>query len=121
VPAGSSAVRERTMSRVGLRRRIVAAAALALTLVAIIGCNSVRWIGRTFPSFLVMQNRVVASVTFGDWLAIDPSRLFQNEVVAVDSVTVRSSEAVYDLVQSRPPGTTFTYTLRTPGGTSHDE
>jgi signal transduction histidine kinase len=109
------------MTRLGLRRRVVAAAALGLTLVAIIGCNSVRRIGRTFPSFLVMQNRVVASVTLGDWLAIDPSRLFQNEVVAVDGVAVRSSEAVYDLVQRRPPGTTFTYTLRTPAGESHDE
>ncbi len=109
------------MTHAALRRGIAVAAVLFSILVAIIGWNSAQWIGRAFPGFLVMQNRVVASVTLGDWLAIDPSRVFQNEIVAVDGVAVRSSEGVYELVGRRPPGTAFTYTLRTPAGASHAE
>lgn len=98
------------------RPGVVAIAAVAIAIAAVITCNCVHWIGRTFPSFLVMENRVVASVTLGDWLTIDASRLFQHEIVAVDDAAVTSSAAVYDAVARRPAGAPVAYTLRAPDG-----
>lgn len=106
----------------GLRRRpgLAAIAAAAAVLFVVVACNSLGWIGRTVPSFFVMRNRVVASVTLGGWLD-DASRFFQNEVVAVGGVPVASSAAIYEAVQRRPPGTQIAYTLRTPAGEVHVE
>lgn len=98
------------------RPAVVAIAAVTLAIAAIIASNCAHWIGRTFPSFLVMENRVVASVTLGDWLTVDASRLFQHEIVAVDDVVVTSSTAVYEAVARRPAGAPVAYTLRAPDG-----
>ncbi len=103
------------------RPEVIAIAALTIALAAVIGANCVHWIGRTFPSFLVMENRVVASVTLGDWLTVDASRLFQHEIVAVDGAAVTSSAAIYDAVARRPAGTATAYTLRAPDGRLHTE
>lgn len=108
-------------SRPRPRPAVVAIAAVTLAVAAVIACNCVHWIGRTFPSFLVMENRVVASVTLGDWLTVDASRLFQHEIVAVDDVAVTSSTAVYDAVARRPAGAPIAYTLRAPDGGLHTE
>lgn len=103
-------------SRPRPRPAVVAIAAVTIAVAAVIAGNCVHWIGRTFPSFLVMENRVVASVTLGDWLTIDASRLFQHEIVAVDDVAVDSSRAVYEAVARRPAGAPIAYTLRAPDG-----
>lgn len=101
-------------------RRLATGIAIAgIALTAIVAVNDFRWIGRSFPSFLIMQNRVVASAALRGWLAIDASGLFQHEVVAVDGLPVASSTAIYDYVAQRPAETGIEYTLRAPhGGTS---
>jgi len=99
-----------------IRPAVAAMAIATAVLLGVVAANSVGWIGRTFPGFLVMRNRVVASVTLRDWLPIDAAVVFQHQVVAVGGMPTSTSDAVYGYVQRQPPGTALRYTLRTPEG-----
>lgn len=106
------------MSRARLAPR-AAALALAVFFALLLGTvtvNSTRWVGRTFPGFFLVVNRVVPSVALPEWDG-RPSRLFQHQVLAVDGVAVESAAAAYAEVQRRPPGTLVTYRLRAPDAT----
>jgi len=72
---------------------------------------SLRWVGRTFPGFVLIDNRVVASIGLPNWSGSRVDGLRQAEVVAVDGAPVERAEAVYREVGSRPVGTVFRYTL----------
>jgi signal transduction histidine kinase len=87
-------------------------------LVLVVGANSTAWIGRTFPGFLLMANRVVPSIALPDWEAAHTERLFQHQVIAVDGAPVASAAEVYARVAARPPGTVHDYLLRAPDGTT---
>jgi len=65
-----------------LKKLCLAAAVVVTPIFLIVVSNSLAWIGKSFPGFLVMGNRVVASVALPDWP--DPSTIFQHEVIAVD-------------------------------------
>jgi signal transduction histidine kinase len=98
-------------------RRAAAALALASALLLFtVVDNSTAWIGRTFPGFLVMGNRVVASIALPGWLTVDTSQVFQHQVVAVDGLDTPSAAAVYEYVHRLRPGTPVRYTMRTPEG-----
>jgi hypothetical protein len=99
-----------------MRVGVTASAVVTAALLVVAAINSTRWIGSTVPGFFLMANRVVASIALPDWLEVDPSRLFQHQVLAVDDVPVSTAAAVYTHVGSRPPGTPIRYTLRAPGG-----
>lgn len=77
--------------------------------------TSVRWIGAPFPGFFVMANRVIPSISLPHWTIADHSRLYQHAVVAVNGRSVETSAALYAIVQSTPPGASFTYTLEKDG------
>jgi signal transduction histidine kinase len=104
------------------QRPRAARAAAALTgllgaaLLATVVHNGRAWVGRTFPGFFLMSNRVIASVSLPDWFDLDAAQLFQHEVVAVDGRAVASSEEVYDYVGGLAPGTPVRYLLRSYGG-----
>lgn len=72
--------------------------------------QSARWIGRTFPGFLLMENAVIASVSGHDWPP-DKADLFHAEVRAVDGIPVTTSGEVYDRIAAAPPGTDFRHAL----------
>jgi signal transduction histidine kinase len=84
-----------------------AAIALALTVFV----HSLGWVDRTFPGFLLMDNRVVPSVGLDHWTGIHGGPIYQREVVAVDDVPVSSADTVYERVAHAQPGTSFRYEL----------
>ena len=51
--------------------------------------TSSRWVGRVFPGFLLLDNRVVASIGLAHWSGTSVPDLYQSEVVAVDGAARR--------------------------------
>jgi len=94
---------------------VIAAALLAALLVAV-AASSVGWIGRTFPGFLVMANRVVPSIAMPTWADGGAADLFQHQVLAVEGIAMTSAEEVYAAAVAAGPGRSLAYTLRSPGG-----
>ncbi len=94
---------------------VIALAVLSALVIGITVTNSTDWVDRKFPGFLVMENRVVPSVSLSHWDETTAG-LFQHQVVAVDGRAVHDSAEIYALVDQRPTGTDTEYTLRTPSG-----
>jgi signal transduction histidine kinase len=96
--------------------RAVRAAALAIALVAVAlatrtTITSTAWVGRTFPGFVLLDNRVVASIGLATWSGTRVPGLYQSQVVAVNGQRVRSATQVYRLVAALPPGTPVGYAI----------
>ena len=104
------------MSATLVRRVIFAIAVGAGVLLFIVAQNSTTWIGRTFPGFFVMANRVVPSIALAEWAGGGPSRIFQHAVVEVDDRPVDDSAAVYAYAESHPVGTSIRYSVRARDG-----
>ncbi len=90
---------------------LIAAALVALAIAVLVSFESAGWVGRTFPGFLVLENRVIASAGLTSWPDATAS-VFQQEVVAVDGVRVKSGRDVARLVAAAPVGALHRYTLR---------
>jgi signal transduction histidine kinase len=100
--------------------RAVRLGAVAIGLAAIVlatttTITSLQWIGRVFPGFMLLDNRVIASVGLADWTGTAVPDLFQSEVLAVDGEPVLSTDAVYAHVETLPPGTEVRYRLERGG------
>jgi len=92
------------------------ATALALVVLAVGVAESVSWLGRPFPGFLVLRNRVVASAGLPHWPAVARGEIYQKEVVAMDGAAVESAVAIRDRVLALPPGTPVRYRFRGSSG-----
>ena len=92
-----------------VRPLLLLAVALPITVYAV--ATSVSWVGRPFPGFFLMDNRVVPTVSGLSWPA-DKAALFHSQVVAVDGIAVQSGDEVYRYAAERPAGTPVTYVLR---------
>lgn len=79
----------------------------ALAAMAIAG--AVRWHGETFPGFLLLGNRVVASAGLAHWPATQRGDLFQLELVAMDGKPVADAGSVLASVRRLRPGTPVSY------------
>lgn len=104
------------MSALAARRAWYAGAVLCALLVAVVAANSTQWIGRTFPGFFVMANRVVPSIALPGWEEARSETIFQHQVVMLDGRPVTSADDVYAAVAAAPPGTLHHYVVRAPGG-----
>ena len=91
------------------------AGAGAACIIGAISQNSTAWLGRSFPGFLVMENRVVPSIALPSWQT-NGAALFQHQVVAIDGTAVTSSREIYAAVAGLPQGRAVAYTLRAPDG-----
>jgi len=94
---------------------LYAAAALGATIVVFV--NSLGWIGRPFPGFFVMDNRVVPSIGLAHWTGIIAGKkhdetIYQHQVLILDDREVVTAEEIYEHVAAEPPGTTFRYVFR---------
>jgi len=69
-------------------------------------------VGHAFAGFLVLENRVVASVGLSLWPAVADGEIYQREVVALDGRRVTSAEEITAATRALPIGTPVTYTLR---------
>src|SRR3989442_8143015 len=77
--------------------------------------TSTAWIGTVFPGFMLLDNRVIASVSLANWAGAVVPDLSGSEVVAVGGIPIRSSAQVYALLAAVPPGTPLAYRLRKQG------
>jgi signal transduction histidine kinase len=101
-------------------RRATRLGAIAMVVVALLLAGrttrtSLDWIGRPFPGFMVLDNRVVASIGLANWSGAGVWNLYQSEVAAVDGRPVASVADLQAEVASRPIGTPVTYRLRRAG------
>ncbi len=94
---------------------------LALAAIALTGActmSSLRWVGRTFPGFFVMANRVVPSISLPGWSAQDHRDIYQREVVAVNGCKVAGAAEIYSAVANLPTGSKITYNFAKNGVSS---
>jgi signal transduction histidine kinase len=77
--------------------------------------SSVQWVGRVFPGFVLLDNRVIASVGLGHWSGSQVPDLYQSEVLAVDGTPITSSADAYARVEAHAPGSPVRYQLRRAG------
>ncbi len=73
------------------------------------------WVGKPFPGFLLLGNRVVASASLPAWPATRGGEIFQHEVVSIDGVPLGSAEQLLGTIRSEPAGTPFRYRFRSGG------
>ena len=93
--------------------RIWLAALASLLLIAIVGTSgALSQVGKSFPGFLVLGNRVIASVGLSIWPATAGGEIFQHEVVAIDGMAVTNAETLRSQIRSLPAGTAIEYRLR---------
>jgi hypothetical protein len=109
------------MARLLRDRLLVAVTALLLAVGAAGALGAAAQLGRPFPGFLLLENRVVASVGLSIWPATAGGEIFQREVLAVGGKPVASAQAVHELVGSVPVGTALVYELRHEGRTERRE
>jgi hypothetical protein len=96
---------------------LAAAAGLAIAVTILVGMTAETWVGRSFPGFFVLPNRVIPSVGLEAWPGNRLGAIYQRVVVAVDGKQVASNVDAYADVASQPPGTAVEYTLRGATGT----
>jgi signal transduction histidine kinase len=98
-----------------IRLGAVAIGVAAMVLATHTTVRSLDWIGRPFPGFVLIDNRVVASVGLAHWPGSGVPGLYQSEVLALDGKPVASTEEIYARVRAVPIGTTLRYLLRSGG------
>lgn len=96
-----------------VRLGAIAIGLLAVALATRTTITSAAWVGRVFPGFLLLDNRVVASIGLAHWAG--GSDLYQSQVIAVDGRPVATTPEVYRFVEGLAPGTPVTYLLRRGG------
>lgn len=105
-------MRSETRSHRIYRASLVAAACMAVAVTAVVGLGTGRWIGRPFPGFFVLPNRVIPSIGADLWAGTRDGTIFQRAVIAVDGHPVTGNADAYSRGANRSPGTPVAYTLR---------
>jgi hypothetical protein len=71
-------------THVAVRLLALVIALTGLAIAARTTITSTAWIGRVFPGFMILDNRVIASVGLAHWTSTVLPDLYQSEVLAVD-------------------------------------
>jgi len=100
---GESCVR-RSVALLGI------AIATAVTIVA--GLGATNWVDQNFPGFLVLSNRVVASVGLPDWYGAYDTSPYQSRVETVSGAAVETSGEIYRRVSQLGAASLVTYEFR---------
>ncbi|MEW6440086.1 MAG: ATP-binding protein, partial [bacterium] len=91
---------------------LCALAALCAAVYLACFAQSLRWIGKTFPGFLLMDNRVVPAAGLPYWEGLRAGPLFLRELVSVDGRPATSAHAFSQRISAAQPGQVLTYTFR---------
>ncbi len=86
---------------------LAACTLLATALVGVFEASG--WVGRNFPGFLLLGNRVVASAGVDHWPATRGGEIYQHEVLELEGEPVTSSASIYERVAALPEGTPLTW------------
>lgn len=108
-----SILRERTNSTE--RRLLGALAVLCAGIYIACFIQSIQWVGKIFPGFLLMDNRVVPAAGLPYWEGLRGGDIFLRELVAVEGRPVDSAQGLSETLQSSDPGQPLTYTFRAGG------
>jgi hypothetical protein len=100
------------MRRLLTDRLLVAAAALLILTGITGGIGAAARVGDSSPGFLVLRNRVVASVGLSTWPGTAGGEIFQHEIVTANGVPMHSVADLDALVASVPVGTPIEYGFR---------
>jgi signal transduction histidine kinase len=98
-----------------VRTGAIAIGLLAIGLATRTTLTSTAWVGKTFPGFLVLDNRVVASISLGRWPANGVPGLFQSQVLAVDGRPVSTAAEIYAQVATQKPPAAVRYEIQRDG------
>lgn len=96
---------------------LIGATGLLLCVSVLVVLQTLAWVGRPFPGFLVLENRVIASAGLLHWPATQGGAIYHREIVAVDGAPLSDVAALQRRVAAEPPGTSLRYELRGAGGT----
>ncbi len=88
----------------------IVAGVIALGIMTRVTYDSLNWLGKKFPGFMILENRVIPSISLPDWG--DNSELYQTQVMAVDGITAVSAEQIYDYLAGRPVGAPVAFLVR---------
>ena len=94
---------------------LLLAASLLVLVTAAGTAGSLGFVGRPFPGFLVLENRVVASAGLASWPAVRAGEIYQHEIVAVEDRPLGQVSELSTLVRERPVGTPLRYRLTRAG------
>src|SRR5262249_4181946 len=98
-----------------VRTGAIAIGLLAIGLATRTTLTSTAWVDKTFPGFLVLDNRVVASISLGHWPANQVPGLFQSQVLAVDGRPVSTAAEIYRQVATQKPPAPVRYLIQRGG------
>jgi signal transduction histidine kinase len=103
----------------GAARAGAIAMGLATLLLAIrVTITSSAWVGSPFPGFMVLDNRVIASVGLAGWPGGQIPGLYQSQIVSVNGRAVTSAAEIRAAVAALPVGTPVRYGLLRDGTTN---
>ena len=74
--------------------------------------TSMTWIGKPFPGFLLMKNRVVPAAGLPHWSGLQAGEIFMCELTAVEGRPVSSSEELREFVRTFESGTPLQYSFQ---------
>jgi hypothetical protein len=100
------------MARFSAHRALACTLAALLLLGATGLAGALSQVGQTFPGFLLLGNRVVASIGLSLWPATAGGEIFQHQIVAVDGAPVERVEEVHAWVRALPAGEPVRYRMR---------
>ncbi len=89
----------------------IAAGLVATALIALVAIGARTWIDRPFAGFFLRADRTVAAVGRLGWSDVAAGRLYDRTLVAVDGTTLTDGDHLHRLVDAKPVGSPFTYTL----------
>src|ERR1700675_3898717 len=98
-----------------VRLGAIAIAVLSLALAVRTTVTSLAWVGRVFPGFVLLDNRVIASVGLAHWSGSAEPGLYQSELLFVDGHRVVSTADAYAAIAKLTPGAIAHYRLRRDG------
>jgi diguanylate cyclase (GGDEF)-like protein len=101
------------MNRNPFRDPVLWVAALFLAATAALATeSSLRWLGRSFPGFLVLDNGVVASAGLAHWPATSSRDIYQSQLIVANERAIRSGAELDAFVAELAEGTNVRYRLR---------
>lgn len=77
--------------------------------------TSAAWVGRVFPGFVILDNRVIASVGLAHWTGSAVPGLYQSELLLIDGHRAGSTPEAYATIARYAPGTMVRYRVRHEG------
>src|SRR5262245_55447278 len=87
-----------------VRWRPLVVLALSLPLVGLAAATSFYWLGRAFPGFFLLENRLVPTVGRFEWTGSQAGLTFHSRVLAVNERAVTSAAEVYAAAESSGGG-----------------